>query len=45
MLKHLHACSATFPAIVINESKHLYHTRKFSSGIAQMDIALALRGA
>jgi hypothetical protein len=34
-----------FPLFVIDVHKHLCHTQKFNSGIAQTDIALGFVGA
>jgi hypothetical protein len=33
------------PLLDMDVNKHLNHTQKFSSGIAETDIALACRGA
>jgi hypothetical protein len=41
----LRAPEAVLPPFDIDVNKHIYHTQKFSSGIAETDIALACRGA
>jgi hypothetical protein len=38
-------CAAAFPLFVVDVHKHLCHTQKFNSGIAQTDIALGFVGA
>jgi hypothetical protein len=41
-LSSLSACKAAF---LVDLHKHLYHTQKFTSGIAETDIALGFVGA